>query len=81
MGAMPAPNQKITVGEMRSSGVRSLLICCADYHCSHLVAISAEQRADDVRLSDIEPQFVCSVWPDRSDLCRWNIRRSWRLYL
>ena len=27
--------QKITFAEMRESGVRGLLIYCADYHCSH----------------------------------------------
>ena len=27
--------QKITLGEMRSSGVRGLLVYCADYKCAH----------------------------------------------
>jgi hypothetical protein len=35
---MPRP-QKITLGEMRASGVRGLLIYCSDYHCSHWTAI------------------------------------------
>ena len=35
--------QKITFAEMRSSGVRSLLIYCADYHCSHCVEISGDR--------------------------------------
>jgi hypothetical protein len=55
---MPRP-QKITFGEMRSSGVRGLLIYCSDYRCSHSIAISADPRPDDVRLSDLEPRFVC----------------------
>jgi hypothetical protein len=46
---------------MRESGVRGVLIYCADYHCSHSVAISGDQCADDVRLSDIEDRFVCSA--------------------
>jgi Tetratricopeptide repeat len=46
---------------MRSSGVRGLLISCADYHCSHSSAISANQWPDDVRLSDIEPLFTCQA--------------------
>jgi hypothetical protein len=53
--------QKITFAEMRSSGVRGLLIYCADFRCSHHVTITAVQWADDVRLSDIEPRFVCSA--------------------
>jgi hypothetical protein len=52
--------QKITFAEMRSSGVRSLLIYCADYHCSHSVEISGDRWPDDVRLSDLEPRFVCT---------------------
>jgi len=51
---MPVRPQKITLGEMRSSGVRGLLIYGADYHCSHLIAISADQWPDHVRLSDLE---------------------------
>jgi hypothetical protein len=49
----PAINrpQKITFAEMRSSGVRGLLIYCSDYHCSHYIAIAADQWGDDVRLS------------------------------
>jgi hypothetical protein len=27
--------EKITFGQMRSSGVRCILVYCADYHCSH----------------------------------------------
>jgi hypothetical protein len=48
-----------TFGEMRDSGVRGILVYCADYHCSYSVAMSAEHRTDDVRLSDIEARFVC----------------------
>ena len=58
MPALTRP-QKITLGEMRSSGVRGLLIYCADYHCSHSIEISADRWPDHVRLSDLEPLFVC----------------------
>ena len=43
---------KITLDEMRSSGV-------AD------IETSADGRADDVRLSDIEPDFVCTAYGKR----------------
>lgn len=49
---------KITFAEMREQGVRGILIYCADYHCSHSVAISGDRWPDDLRLSDIEPRFV-----------------------
>src|SRR5271169_2867726 len=58
--AMPEPpRQKITLGEMRAAGVRGLPIYCCDYHCSHWTAISGDRWPDDVRLSDLEPKFVC----------------------
>ena len=61
---MPAPNQKITFGEMRSAGVRGLLIFCADFRCSHSVAIIADQWSDHVRLSDKTASHFRSIsWP------------------
>jgi len=44
---------------MRESGVRGLLVYCADYRCNYSIAISGDGWPDDVRLSDIEPR-----WPD-----------------
>jgi hypothetical protein len=46
---------------MRAAGTIGILIYCADYRCSHSVAMSADHWPDDVRLSDIEPRFVCSA--------------------
>jgi hypothetical protein len=53
--------QKITFADMRDMGVRGILIYCADYKCSHSIAISADQWPDDVRLSDLEPRFSCQA--------------------
>ena len=53
--------QKITLAEMRASGVRGLLIYCADYRCSHHIKISADEWADEVRLSDLEDRFTCTA--------------------
>jgi hypothetical protein len=33
--------QKITLGEMRASGVRGLLVYCADYKCAHAIKFIA----------------------------------------
>jgi hypothetical protein len=38
-----ATRQKITLEEMRESGVRGLLIYCSDYRCSHWTAISGDR--------------------------------------
>ncbi len=40
---------KITFGEMRASGVRGILIYCADYRCSHSTAALADGWPDDMR--------------------------------
>jgi hypothetical protein len=56
--------QKITLGEMRigRGGVRGVLVYCADYRCGHHITLAAEtvdQWPGDVRLSDLEPKFIC----------------------
>jgi hypothetical protein len=66
---MSARPQKITFGEMRSSGVRGLPIYCSDFHCSHSIAISADAWPDHVRLSDLEPRFVCKACGKRGAGC------------
>jgi hypothetical protein len=53
--------QKITFGEMRESGIHGVLIYCSDYRCSHLITMDAARWPDDLRLSDIEPRFVCTA--------------------
>jgi hypothetical protein len=42
---------------MRESGVRGILV--SDYKCSHYVTALADQWADDIRSSDLEPKFIC----------------------
>jgi hypothetical protein len=60
MTALTRP-MKITFGEMRACGIRDLLVYCADYRCSHSIQMSADRWPDHVRLSDIEPLFVCQA--------------------
>jgi hypothetical protein len=70
--------QKITFGEMRVSGVRSVIIYCRDYRCSHSTTALADGWPDDMRLSDIEHRFVCQacgrrgadVRPQFGQICR-----------
>jgi len=65
--------QKIAFAEMRESGVRGLLAYCADYHCSHCVAVSGDRWADDMRLSDVKPRFICSACGNRGA----DVRPDW----
>jgi hypothetical protein len=58
---MAVREQKITLGEMRSSGPRRLLVYCGDYRCAHSVIINSDQWSDDIRLSDVEPKFTCQA--------------------
>ncbi|MCW1990734.1 hypothetical protein ACVJGC_008333 [Bradyrhizobium diazoefficiens] len=37
--------------------MRGVLVYC---HCGHHIALSADRWPDDVRLSGIEPRFVCA---------------------
>ena len=66
--------EKITVGEMRQSGFTGVQIYCADHKCSHVVAVSVEDWPDDIRLSDLEVRFTCSVCGHR---CA-DIRPDWQ---
>jgi hypothetical protein len=57
---------------MRESGARGMLVYCCDYRCSHSIAISADQWPDDIRLSDLEPRFVCQACGKRGADIRPN---------
>ena len=82
MGGMTDRQTKITFGEMREMGVRGLLIYCADYRCSHSIAISGDAWPDDARLSDIEERFTCRVCGKRGADVRpdfnWNRKQGYR---
>jgi hypothetical protein len=38
-----------------------VVVFSGDYRCSHSTALPADCWPDQVRLSDIEPQFVCKA--------------------
>jgi len=69
--------QKITFAEMREMRVRGVLIYCADYRCSHSIAVSADQWPDDLRLSDIEERSTSSICGKRGADVRPDF--SWRV--
>ncbi|WP_440640242.1 hypothetical protein ACSHT2_02545 [Bradyrhizobium sp. PUT101] len=68
--------QKITLGEMRKpedgrGGTRGLLVFCADHKCGHMIRMApaeVDRWPDEVRLSDLEAQFVCSKCGERADV-------------
>jgi hypothetical protein len=68
--------QKITFGELRESGVRTVLVYCRDHRCTHHITISADRWPDHVRLSDIEPDFDCTARGKRGAEVRPNFFAS-----
>lgn len=52
---------KITFGEMREMGVRGVLVYCGHRCGHHHIALDADRSPDDIRLSDIEPRFICQA--------------------
>jgi hypothetical protein len=60
---------------MRAFGVRDVLIYCRDHRCSHHIEISADRWPDHVRLSDIEPDFVCTACGNVARKCGRSFRR------
>ena len=70
--------RKITFGEMRDSGVCGVLINCSDFKCSRSTAISADRWPNEIRLSDIELQFVCRACGQRGADIRPDF--NWRAY-
>jgi hypothetical protein len=67
---------KITFSQMREMGVRGVLIYCADYRCGHHIALSADRWPDAMRLSDIEPRFVCTACGRRGAEVRPDFERD-----
>lgn len=65
--------QKITFGEMRSMGLRGVLVYC---HCGHYVALDADRWPDDLRLSDLEPRFICEGCGSRGADVRPDFERG-----
>jgi hypothetical protein len=72
----PGRRQEITFGELRSTGVRGVLVYCADYKCSHVVAMDTDTWPDILRLSDIENRFVCQVCGRRGADVRTDFPRA-----
>jgi hypothetical protein len=58
---------KITFAETRYMGVCGVPIYCAGYQCSRSIAVM--QWPDDLRLSDIEPRFICTACASAALMC------------
>jgi hypothetical protein len=77
MGACQPPiARRRSPSQTCASKACGLLIYCADYRCSHSVALNGDHWPDDARLSDIEPGFNCAACGNRGADIRtdfnWN---------
>jgi len=66
-----APFKRAAELRLRSTGVRDLLVFRQDYRCSHNVKLSAEyvdRWPDEIRISQLEPRFVCTACGKRGSL-------------
>ncbi len=61
---------KIMFGEMRETGATRIIVFCKDYQCSHNVQLDAARWPDEMRLSDLEPRFTCTVCGGRGSIIR-----------
>jgi hypothetical protein len=58
---------KINLGELRASGVRNIVVFCADYTRSHSITLSVDQWADD-----------CPAVGYRGAVCLLRLRQAQR---
>jgi hypothetical protein len=50
----------VTMGHIRSHGVRQLLIYCSTGFCHHCAVVDADRRPDDTVLLDLDWRAVCT---------------------
>jgi hypothetical protein len=63
--------RKITLGEMRASGTRGLLVYCSDYKCSRSVVLEpheVDRWPDWLSLTDLEQKFRCQACGSQADV-------------
>jgi len=68
--------EEITLGQMRASGVYSLIVYCSDRRCLHWTRVSADRCPDYVALPDLESQFVCQLCGNRGADVRPDFREA-----
>jgi len=56
-----SPTMKVALANMRSFGVRTMRVYCANApRCWHSATIDADRWPDETALHEIEPRFVCT---------------------
>ena len=53
--------EPMTLGNMRTSGVRSLWVRCCALHCNHDAVMDVSAYANDLTVPSFGPKMVCTV--------------------
>jgi hypothetical protein len=56
----PYRGPPVTLGHIRSHGVRNVLIYCSTGRCHHSAVVDADRWPDDTALNDLCPRAVCT---------------------
>jgi hypothetical protein len=63
----------VTLGHIRSHGVRQLLIYCCTGFCYHSAVVNADQWPDDTVLLDLDRKAVCT----KCGMIGADVRPNW----
>jgi hypothetical protein len=63
----------VTLGHLRSHGVRRLLIYCSTGRCHHSATVDADRWPDETALRDLCPKAVCT----RCGIVGADVRPDW----
>jgi hypothetical protein len=75
LAVMPSPpGPPMTLGNMRSLGVRSLFVTCV--LCRHEAVLSAERWGDAMLVREFRPRMVCT----RCGMVGADARPNWRAF-
>ena len=68
----------MTLGNMRSNGVRSLIVWCSNVTCRHEAIVNVDGLGDDVFVPSLGPRMYCQRCGQRGADVRpnWNERRA-----
>jgi hypothetical protein len=71
----PAPYRgpPVTLGHIRSHGVRRLLIYCSTGHCHHSAVVDVDRWPDDTVLLDLDRRAVCT----KCGMIGADVRPNW----
>ena len=75
----------MTLGNMRTNGVRSLAVTCLSRSCHHEAVLQVAIYSDDVPVPAFGPRMVCTVcggigadarpnWRERAPVCLFGAR-------